>query len=45
MIIVMRVVLGWERVARYEERVGSSSSIPSDRNRFNIPRLPVVRGK
>ncbi len=39
MIIVMHVVPGWERVARYEGRVGSSSSVPSDRNRFNIPCL------
>jgi hypothetical protein len=39
MILVMHVVLDWERVARYEGRVGSSSSVPSDRNRFNIPRL------
>jgi hypothetical protein len=43
MIIVMHVVLGWERVARYEGREGSSSSAPSDRNRVSIHHL--VRGK
>jgi hypothetical protein len=44
MIIVMRVVLRFERVARYVGRDGSSSSVPSDRNMFSIPRL-VKRGK